>query len=176
MQNRKIKNMILVSLGAVILAIGAWITVPFVIPFTMQTFALYLLLMSFGGKIAFGSILLYIALGLVGIPVFSGFNSGISAIIGPTGGFIVGFIIAGALCLALQSILTRNKWLNAALPFASLLSCYACGTVWYMLYSDSSGGILYAVSVCILPYIIPDILKILLAFTISKRVKSVILP
>lgn len=176
MQNRKlIKNMVFVSLGAVFLAIGAWITVPFAVPFTMQTFALFLLLDIFGGKTATASVLLYIALGMAGIPVFSGFNSGVAVVIGPTGGFIIGFALAGCAYLALQSILTQKTYPSAVLPFFSILLCYACGTAWYMLYCssiDTSVGISTALSVCVLPYIIPDCIKILLALTVSKRVKK----
>lgn len=174
MRNEKIKNMVLVSLGAVILALGAWITVPFVIPFTMQTFALTLLLMSFGGRIAFCSIILYIALGMVGIPVFSGFNSGVSAVIGPTGGFIIGFVLAGGLYWTLERIIKRDSRLSYALPFLSLLLCYACGTMWYMFYTSFSSGFFHILSVCVLPYILPDIIKVVFAILVSRRIRGLI--
>lgn len=166
-----------ISLGAVILAVGAWITVPFAVPFTMQTFALYLLLNVFGGRRTSVSVILYIAMGLAGLPVFSGFNSGLPVLFGPTGGFVVGFLAVGCLYSALDSVLALNKHLRAVLPFVSLLACYGCGTAWYMIYCASAGntvGIVAAVSVCVLPYILPDCIKILLALTVAKRIKPLV--
>ncbi len=169
-----VKNMIFISFGAVLLAIGGWITVPFAIPFTMQTFVLYLLLDLFGGRRGCISVLLYISLGLVGIPVFSGFNSGISALLGQTGGFIFGFLLVGCLYFVLDSILTRFAWARWVAPFVSLWLCYACGTLWYMIYLGDTAGLGYCFSVCVLPYIIPDYIKVILSMLLSKRLKGII--
>lgn len=178
LKNRSaIRNMAYISLGAVILAVGAWITVPFAVPFTMQTFALYLLLNVFGGRRTSFSVVLYIAMGLAGLPVFSGFNSGLPVLLGSTGGFVVGFLVAGCLYFALDSTLSRNKHLGAVLPFATLLACYGCGTVWYMFYCASVGttvGVVTAVSICVLPYILPDCIKILLALSVAERIRPLV--
>ena len=80
------------ALTAAIIAVCAWITVPGPVPFTMQTFGVFLALRLLGGKRGSISVALYILLGAAGLPVFSGFKAGIGVLIGPTGGYILGFI------------------------------------------------------------------------------------
>lgn len=176
-QRKSLRNMLYISLGAVIIAIGAWISVPFAVPFTMQTFSVFLLLNVFGGKTASLSVLLYIALGVVGIPVFSGFNSGISVLVGPNGGFVIGFVTAGCLYFALERIFAQKTHQRLFLSLISLAACYTCGTAWYMFYLTSVNqtiGIFSAISVCVLPYVIPDVIKIIFAHAVSKRIKKAI--
>ena len=169
----RLKKITYASLGAVLLTIGSWITVPFAIPFTLQTFALFFVLHTFGGKIGCISVLLHTAMGLLGLPVFSGFQSGISALISPTGGYVVGFLVTGALYFALYSIFDKKHTTRWALPLFCLVLCYGLGTAWYMLYvsAQSEIGIVSALSVCVLPYIIPDIIKVCLAIISAERIK-----
>lgn len=164
--------MVLVSLGAVIITLCAWLTIPFAIPFTLQTFGVFAVLFLLGGKRGTLSVLLYIALGAIGLPVFSGFNSGLGVVLGPTGGFVFGFLSSGALFWALEAFAKKHKLFLLCAAFLSLALCYALGTVWYMYYSHS--GALSALAVCVLPYALPDLLKILLAYAVATRVlKSV---
>jgi len=173
MANRqRTKNMAYISLGAVILAVSAWITIPFTVPFTLQTFALFLLLNTFGGKIGMLAYLLYIALGFVGVPVFSGFNNAYAVFSGPTAGYVIGFAVTGGVYFALNKLLLVNKAVAYIMPFVSLAGCYLCAVGWYMFYFQTASNIYAAVSVCVLPYIIPDILKILLALILSPRIKK----
>jgi len=164
--------MAFVSLGAVIIVLCSWITVPFVIPFTLQTFGIFFLLFLFGGKRGSLSILLYLAMGMVGVPVFSGFNSGIGALLGITGGFLWGFVLSGCLYLALEGVFSKFKYGLLASAYLCLLACYVLGTVWYMFWvSESSPAtVASALSVCVLPYIIPDLLKIFFAYLLSRRI------
>ena len=173
---KKMRSMTCVSLGAVFIALCSWITIPFVIPFTMQTFGIFFVLNAFGGKIGGLSILLHIAMGFIGLPVFSGFNSGLSALFSPTGGYILGFLVAGTSYFALQSLFEKNGALYKAAPCASLAVCYVLGTAWYMQYisAGSEMGLVSALSVCVFPYILPDIIKILLATVAARRIKRFI--
>ena len=84
--NLSTRKLAYTALMAVVLCICSWITVPFAVPFTMQTFAVFCSLLLLGGKLGTLSIGVYILLGMVGLPVFSGFRGGIGHIIGPTGG------------------------------------------------------------------------------------------
>lgn len=170
----KIKQMTIVSLCSVFLIIGAWITVPFAVPFTMQTFALFLVLFVFGGKLGMFSLLLYIGLGLIGVPVFSGFNSGISALVGPTGGYIFGFVAATALYFASERFFAAGTCNRLVVSFVALMLCYACGTAWYMLYINSTAGFWSAVTLCVVPYVVPDIIKITFAYFLAKKLKSML--
>ncbi len=173
MKNR-IKPMLYVSLGATLIALCSWITVPFAIPFTMQTFALFLLPRLFGGRIGGLSVVFHVAIGMAGLPVFSGFQNGISALLSPTGGYIIGFALVGGLYFALNSILIKNRIIGVAFPYVCLLLCYCLGTAWCMLYVSSNGsvGIASAISMCVLPYVLPDIIKIALAGVVAERLRG----
>ena len=166
------KNMAYISLGAVLLSVGAWVTIPFAVPFTLQTLVLFLILHTFGGKIGLFSMLLYILLGAVGVPVFSGFNNLYAMLAGPTAGYVLGFLLLCTAYFALERLLNRNRVVGYILPFLLIWGVYACGMGWYLIYFPSTQGAYACFSVCVLPYIVPDILKILLALILSPRVKK----
>ena len=94
------------GLSVAFMTVSAWITVPFgPIPFTLQTLAVMFVLFALKPKEALTSIAVYLILGALGLPVFSSFRGGIAALVGPTGGFIVGFLIAGAVALAVGCLI-----------------------------------------------------------------------
>lgn len=158
--------MVLCSLFAALTAVCAWIAIPIPpISFTLQTFALHLTLGLLGGKWGSRSILLYLLLGAVGLPVFTGFRGGLSALLGPTGGFLWGFLGAAA-CYRLVE---RFGKLPAMLM--AQLVCYLCGCLWFTVYAPGTpfGA---AVLTCVVPYLIPDIIKIWLALELSKRISK----
>ena len=152
------------ALFAAMMALCAWIGVPLGhTVFTMQTFGVLLALGILGGKRGTISILCYLLLGAAGLPVFSGFRGGIGAILGPTGGYLWGFLATGLVFWLLE------KWSRPAAMVAGILVCYACGTIWYMTYT---GGALAAVlAQTVLPYLIPDAVKLILALRLTRRLK-----
>jgi len=155
--------MVLASLFASLTAICAWIAIPLPgISFTMQTFALLLTLGVLGGRWGTVSILLYLLLGLVGLPVFTGFRGGAAALLDPTGGFLWGFLL-GALAYRLLEKLGKLPAMIAALAV-----CYLCGCWWFQCYAGNM-GMARAFLVCIAPYLIPDGIKLWLAYTMSRR-------
>ena len=96
MNNRfRVVDLTYMAVCAALIAICAWITVPAAVPFTLQTFAIFFVLSLLGGKRGTIAILVYILLGAVGLPVFSGFNGGLGALLGTTGGYIFGFLFIG---------------------------------------------------------------------------------
>lgn len=154
--------MALAGVFAALMAICAWITVPvFDIGFTMQTFAVFLTLGLLGGKWGTVSILIYLLLGAAGMPVFSGFRGGFGALLGVTGGYLWGFLFSGLL----YRVLERKGKLPAMV--AGQLVCYLCGSLWFLFYAE--GGLEFVLLRCVVPYLIPDAIKIGLAFTLSKR-------
>ncbi len=170
-KKKRLSVLCLTSLFSVLICLCTWLYLPFPIPFTMQTFAVFAALFCLGGKRGTLAILLYIFMGAVGLPVFSGFTSGVGALFGSTGGFLWGFLISGILYTCLEKI-SKHKLTNA---FVSMLVCYCMGTLWFfILYSDKKGfgELFYTLCLCVFPFIIPDTIKILLAFYISKRVKK----
>ena len=160
--------MVLCGLFSALLAICAWICIPVLhITYTLQTFAIFLALTTLGGKWGTLTIGIYLLLGAVGVPVFSGFRGGFGALLGVTGGFLWGFLLSGILYWMFERLC---KPLGIAL---GLLACYACGCIWYCVYI-SDVGIPAAILQCVVPYVIPDILKISLAQYVSKRLQQAI--
>jgi len=170
---QRLKDIIYIALFAVIIALCSWISVPFVLPFTMQTFAVGLALFLLGGKRGTVTMLVYITLGIIGLPVFAAFGSGIGTLMGATGGYIVGFV-AMALVYWLVTVPFKDKQIIAAA--AGLAVCYAFGSLWYCLvYAQSSAqGFWSAFALCVLPYVLPDIAKLALAYLLSKRLSKII--
>lgn len=169
----KTKDFTYIGLFAVLLCISAWITIPTVPPFTMQTFAVSLCAGLLGKKRGTIAVVIYLLLGFVGLPVFSGFRSGASAIFGATGGYLFGFV---PYCALSGYLLERSKsFLTTFLShIAGLVICYAAGTIYYALVYQSSGGIASALVLCVLPFILPDLIKIFLAVLCTNKLKKFI--
>ena len=158
--------MVLCSLFAGITCLCAWLSVPALdIAFTMQTFAVFLTLGVLGGKWGTVSIGIYLLLGAVGLPVFSGFQGGPGVLLGVTGGFLWGFLVSGLVYWALEGLS------KPAAMGAGLLACYLCGCLWFRAWAGETGFWLAAAK-CVLPYLIPDGAKLILAFTLSRRLGS----
>ena len=165
--------MVTASMCAAVIVLSAYLAVPFTVNFTLQTLAIFVICEAFGLKTSLSATVIYILLGLCGLPVFSGFSGGIGALIGPTGGFILGFLF---IPLIMSAFRRNGKLLSALSMSVALIACYACGTLWYVvLYSDfTASGILGAITVCVLPFIIPDILKIFIAVILASRLKAIL--
>lgn len=155
------------AIFSALLAVCAWLCIPVGdIAVTMQTFGVALALLLLGGKWGTGSIGIYLLLGAVGLPVFSGFRGGIGMLAGVSGGFLWGFLISGLVYWGLE----RLDRLPAII--AGILACYFCGCLWFYLYAG--GGLGMILLRCVLPFLIPDALKLWLAFSLSRRLKKVI--
>lgn len=178
MSNRKIKDIVLISLFSAIIVVCSFITIPSAIPFTLQTFAVFLCLNILGAKKGIISILIYIFLGVVGLPVFSNFNGGIGALLNVTGGYIVGFIFSALIFWVITSVFNKKsrKIINLIASFMGLIVCYIFGTLWYVLLYIKNGdsiSFISAFTICVLPFIIPDILKIVLSVVISEKIAKI---
>lgn len=157
--------MVLCGLFSALTAICAWICIPvFHITYTLQTFAVFLALFTLGGKWGTLTIGIYLVLGAVGLPVFSGFRGGLGTLLGVTGGFLWGFLLTALVYWILERLCKPIKIL------IGLFFCYACGCLWYSIYMGDV-GIGAAILQCVVPYVIPDLLKILLAIHIAKRIR-----
>ena len=110
-----------IGLFAVVIAICSWISIPTVVPFTLQTFAVFLAVAVLGGKRGTLSVIVYVLLGAVGLPVFSGFKGGIGVLLNTTGGYIIGFIFSALLMWAFEKAFGKKTWAlipNRTLPAA----------------------------------------------------------
>ncbi len=163
------------ALFSAIIVICSWISVPATIPFTMQAFGVFLTVGVLGGRHGSIAVAVYILLGAVGVPVFSGFSGGVGAILGVRGGYIIGFLLASLVMWASECIFGKSKRALLVSMVFGLLVCYAFGTAWFTAFYAKSGspvGFLSALAVCVLPYIIPDAVKIALALYLSERLKK----
>ena len=128
----KTKDMAYIALMAVLISVCSWLSVPAAIPFTMQTYAVFTALLLLGGRRGSIAVAVYIALGAVGLPVFSGFAGGIGKLMGPSGGYIFGFMLT-ALCYWLcERVLGKKLWVKTVSLVVGLALCYAFGTVWFV--------------------------------------------
>ena len=168
--NLTVKHMVQCSICAALLAISAWISIPMPqVSFTMQSFAVFFTLGLLGGRLGVISLLIYLVMGAVGLPVFSGFRGGLGVLLGVTGGYIWGFFLAGLVYWAVTAIFGQRFRSRLGAMILAMAVCYLCGTCWYQ---QVYGGSLWAViSVCVLPYLIPDGVKIALAISLADRLK-----
>lgn len=174
----KVMDMAYIAIGAVLIAICSWINIPTAVPFTLQTFAVFFVLMLLGGERGTISILIYILLGAVGVPVFAGFSAGIGILFGNTGGYLLGFIFIGLIYILFTRVFKmKNIFFKVLALVIGLAICYAFGSVWFMhIYLRDSGevGMLAVLSWCVFPFIIPDLIKMALAVIIAKRIQPVL--
>lgn len=155
-----VKNIILVLVGTSGLAVSSKISIPFYpVPFTMQTFAVLLIGGMYGSKLGFLTVLTYIFEGLIGLHVFA-CGAGISYILGPTGGYLAGFLVAVYL-VGKGSELGRDRLISKSLIWFALgdIALYGCGVLWLsFLFSFEK-----AIIVGLYPFILSEVTKFILA-------------
>lgn len=163
-----------IAMSTALISVCAWISVPSAVPFTMQTFAVFLTAGVLGSRRAQAAVSLYVLLGAIGLPVFAGMQGGLGVLVGATGGYISGFLPA-AFIAGLRHSGKRDGMVDIILMILGLLVCYTFGTLWYALgYLGGMEGIGAALTACVLPYVIPDLLKILLAAAVARRLRAAV--
>lgn len=173
----RLREITYISLCAIILAICSWVTIPSVVPFTLGTFGVYLVTLLLGGKRGTIAVAIHILLGLIGVPVFSGFRGGATVLLGATGGYIVGYILIALVMWVMEKWAVKNKWIRFLSMLLGLLLCYICGTLWFVIaYAKNmeNSGIMAILGWCVFPYVIPDTIKIGMAYVVGKKIKSVV--
>lgn len=164
-----------IALCAALIAVCSWIQIPTVVPFTLQTFAVFLAVYFLGGKKGTMSVFIYIMLGLIGLPVFAGFKGGPGALFGMTGGYILGFIMQAAIFWLFENFFGRKIWSEIISMVLGLIACYAYGTIWFMLiWSGDKGPITLssALGMCVFPFVLVDTAKMLVAITLGKTLRK----
>ena len=140
------------------------------VPISLSLLAVHLCGTLLGVRWGTAAVCCYLMLGAAGLPVFAGFAGGLSVLFGPTGGFLFGYIP----CVWIVGTATRRFGFSRRTLFFAMalgtLACYALGAAWFMLLSGSRAGA--ALAACVLPFIPGDILKIILAVTLSLRLEK----
>lgn len=170
----KAGNIVQTGLFAGMIAVCSWISIPSAVPFTLQTLGVFTAIGVLGGKKGTLSILTYILLGIVGLPVFAGFAGGIGVLFGATGGYILGFLFSALFMWGMETLFGNRKIALGMAMIGGLLICYCFGTVWFMaVYMRNTGaiGVGAVLLRCVIPFIIPDLLKIAAALWITNRLK-----
>ena len=171
----KTYDIVYIAVFAVIMAICSWISIPTTVPFTLQTFGGFIAVGILGGKRGTLAVLVYIILGAIGVPVFSGFTGGVGILAGTTGGYIIGFLFSALVMWLMEKIPGKRSVIQVISMIVGLIVCYAFGTAWFMIvYSRANGavGLAAVLGWCVIPFIIPDLVKIAFAYVLSRKLKK----
>lgn len=167
MKKLSARRLALCGLFSSITAVCSLIAVPLPVPFTLQTLAVFTSLLILGGRYGTISITVWIALGAAGLPVFSGFRGGIGVLTGPTGGYIYGFLLMG---LIYHAITGESGKRRVPALVCGLAACYLTGTIHFLLFNGTGITLSDTLMLCVIPFIIPDLVKLTLALSLAKRI------
>ncbi len=186
MEKTRTRDICYVALFTAVIAVCSWISIPIgEIKYTLQVLGVLVCGGLLGAKRGLLAVVAYILLGAVGVPVFSGFTSGLFS--SPTSGYIVGFlftVVSVGLGYKVRCGITQKIgawWVNLAIRAAFMVLgvalCYAFGTAWFLVYMHSGGNditVWYALGVCVFPYLWFDALKIAVALVLIDRLKGAV--
>ena len=165
------KDITSISLATALLCVLAPVSVPIgPVPVSLATFVIFFSVYVLGTKKGTAAVIIYILLGLAGLPVFSGWQGGVFKILGPTGGYILGFIPMAILAGVLAERLKERAFLCIPAFFISLWPLYITGTVWLSVSTNISFSAAFAAGA--LPFIAVDAVKIVCAVLLGSKVKQ----
>lgn len=139
------------------------------VPISLTNLAIYIALYLLGWKRGTASYLVYMLIGMAGMPVFSGYAGGLGKLAGPTGGYIIGFIPM-ALIAGVVIEKSRSRAVQLAGMVAGTAVCYAFGTVWFCIQGGYAAAA--ALSMCVFPFIPGDLVKMAVAMAVGPAVRS----
>lgn len=174
MKRKRLNPQDLAQIGmfVALICVCAWIVIPGTVPFTLQTFAVFLAAALLGCQRGTIAIVTYVLLGVVGAPVFAGFRGGPAVLLDATGGFLIGFVVAVPVVAAIIKVAGRKAHVLAGAMLIGQIICYVLGTGWFIvLYAQNNQavGVMTALMMCVVPYVVPDMVKIALAVLMSRK-------
>ncbi len=174
-KNCTVHDLVSIGLFVGLIVICSWISVPFVIPFTLQTLGIFTAVGLLGGRKGTLCVLTYLLLGAIGMPVFAGFSGGLGALFGANGGYLFGFLCCALVMWGMERMFGKGQIVLLCSMAAGLLVCYFVGTLWYMaVYAKTAAPIGWwaALSRCVFPFLVPDSIKIFTALFLVKRLRK----
>jgi len=170
----KTSHMAAAALFAAVTSLCAIITIPLgftPVPINLGTLGMFLSGGILGRKYGTVSMCVYVFMGAAGIPVFAGFRAGPSVLAGPTGGYILGYILGAFIIgMLIDKLMSRNAmWTYCLCLAAGLITCYIVGTLWFALTTGTSCKA--AIASCVLPFAVIDIFKIFIASLLIKQLR-----
>lgn len=173
-RSQRTLEMTFIALFTVMIAICSWISIPTAVPFTLQTFAVSMAILMLGGRRGTISILVFILLAAIGVPVLSGFSGGFGVLMGPTGGYILGFLLTSLIYWLVTKFAGESLPARLAAILLGIVVMYIFGTLWFVhVYTAGGDSITFgaALMMCVVPFLIPEVIKQALAFTLSARLR-----
>ena len=176
----KTKNLVLCAVCAAITCVLAPLSIPIsgMIPITLATFAVMLSGILLGGRLGALSQIIYLIIGAVGVPVCAGFTPALPKLLGPTGGYLVGYIPLAFVCGAIYSMWGKNSCGVKKYTFmllgmiAGTVVLYAFGTAWFCILNHVD--VVYALTLCVVPFLIGDIIKIAVVMILVPQLEKAI--
>ena len=143
------------------------------IPLTLATFAVYLAAAVLGSKRGTLAVALYLLIGLVGLPVFSGFSGGFQKLVGVTGGYLIGYLPGawiGGMGVKPGQAAPGSRWRLPLFLALGTLAIYVLGTAWFVI--QTGNGLVAALSLCVLPFLPGDAIKIGAASLLARPIRK----
>lgn len=167
----KIYNMTLTAMMAAVMCILGPLSIPIgAVPISFTNLAIYFAVMLIGTRYGTISYILYMLIGIFGLPVFSGYSGGMGKLAGPTGGYIIGFIFMALISGFFINISKGKKAIIIIGMIIGTIVAYIFGTAWFVFAAKC--GIIYALTICVFPFIIGDLAKILIAVFVGDSIKK----
>ncbi len=172
MKNSSVRKLVFCALFAALIAVFAQLQIPLpgLVPISLATFGVMMAGLLLGWQYGALAVLVYVLLGAVGAPVFAGLKGGVSALMGPTGGYIVGYLPYALLAGLPAKKLQGSFWGRCALLALGTLACYGLGTAWFIHVTGKTLGA--SLSLCVLPFLPGDAGKILLSSFLTPRLRK----
>lgn len=171
MKKLSIYQMTTCAIMAALMCILGPMSVPIgVVPVSFTNLVIYIAVILLGTKLSTISYLMYLLLGVVGLPVFSGYQGGLPKLSGPTGGYLIGFILMAIVCGIFYEKSKGHSLITGVGMILGTAIAYAFGTVWFVLMMQCE--VAYALTVCVFPFIPFDLIKIVIAIFLGKTVKA----
>ena len=168
--NQKIYPLAMTAVMAAVTCVLGPMTIPVgPVPISFTNLAIYLSVYLLGWKRGTLSYLVYVLIGMVGMPVFSGYSGGFGKLFGPTGGYIIGFVPM-AVIAGLVIDRCRNRGVQLAGMLVGTAVCYAFGTAWFCVQAGYAVGA--ALGLCVFPFIPGDLVKMAVALTAGPMIRS----
>ena len=171
----KVRDMTLTGVMAALICIAGPLTIPAgPVPLSLATFAIYLAAAVLGKKRGTLAVALYLLIGIIGIPVFSGFSGGFQKLAGVTGGYLAGYLPCGFLSGLGSEMAERKgrKWILPVMMAAGTAVLYGIGTAWFMLQNGNALG--SALTLCVVPFLPGDAVKIAAAALLAEPVRKAV--
>ena len=167
-----VQKMAIIALMTAVLCILAPISIPVFIspvPISLGVLAIYLTAYVLSPLDATISVIIFILLGTFGLPVFSGYSGGLSKLVGPTGGYIIGFLFT----VYISSLFIHMKKgiiFDVIGMITGLALCYILGTIWFSY--QQGKGFIVSLLLCVVPFLIGDAIKIIVAVILGTQLNK----